>query len=143
VLAQAPLRKLVGKDLVPSWLNRGWFHKKGVDPHRNRKGYSSSNILREKLLRELVEHLPSLLRYEDRNSMAFSIESRVPFLSPELVNFVLSLPEPYIIAPDGTSKAVFRRAMRGIVPDPILDRQDKIGFATPEHTWLSAASSWI
>jgi asparagine synthase (glutamine-hydrolysing) len=143
VLAQAPLRKLVGRDFVPSWLNLSWFHRKGVVPHRNRQGYSSTYVLREKLERELAEHLPSLLRYEDRNSMAFSIESRVPFLTPELVNFVLSLPEPYIIAHDGTSKAVFRRAMRGIVPDSILDRRDKIGFATPERTWLSAASPWI
>jgi len=142
-LAQAPLRKLVGKDLVPSWLNLRWFRAKGVTPHLNRQGYHSSHVLREKLLRELAEHLPSLLRYEDRNSMAFSIESRVPFLTPELVNFVLSLEEPYIIARDGTSKAVFRRAMRGIVPDPILDRRDKIGFATPERAWLSAASLWI
>jgi asparagine synthase (glutamine-hydrolysing) len=142
-LAQVPLRKLVGKDLVPSWLDLNWFHKRGVIPHLNQPGYSSSHVLREKLRRELVEHLPSLLRYEDRNSMAFSIESRVPFLTPELVNFVLSLPEEYIIAPDGTSKAVFRRAMRGIVPDSILNRKDKIGFATPERTWLSAASQWI
>lgn len=142
-LAQAPLRKLVGKDLAPAWLNLSWFQARGVIPHRNRLGYSSSFVLAEKLRRELVEHLPSLLRYEDRNSMAFSIESRVPFLTPELVDFVLSLPEEYIIAPDGTSKAVFRRAMRGIVPDAILDRKDKIGFATPERTWLSAASLWI
>ena len=142
-LVQAPLRKLVGKDLVPSWLDVNWFHAKGVVPHLNRHSYNSSHVLQEKLRRELAEHLPSLLRYEDRNSMAFSIESRVPFLMPELVNFVLSLPEEYIIAPDGTSKAVFRRAMRGIVPDPILDRSDKIGFATPERTWLSAASHWI
>ena len=142
-LAQAPLRKMVGKDLVPSWMNLTWFHEHGVVPHRNRRSYESPHVLREKLRRELMEHLPSLLRYEDRNSMAFSIESRVPFLIPELVDFVLSLPEHYIIAPDGASKAVFRRAMRGIVPDTILDRKDKIGFATPERTWLSAASRWV
>lgn len=142
-LAQAPLRKLVGKDLVPSWLEANWFHKKGVLPHLKRHSCGSSHVLQEKLRRELAEHLPSLLRYEDRNSMAFSIESRVPFLTPELVDFVLSLPEEYIVAPDGTSKAVFRRAMRGIVPDSILDRKDKIGFATPERIWLSAASAWI
>jgi asparagine synthase (glutamine-hydrolysing) len=141
--AQAPLRKLVGRDLEPSWLNVKWFHEKGVSADRNRGGYGSTHVLGEKLRRELAEHLPSLLRYEDRNSMAFSIESRVPFLTPELVNFVLSLPEEYIIAPDGTSKAVFRRAMRGIVPDSILNRKDKIGFSTPERTWLSAAGPWI
>ncbi len=142
-LLQAPLRKMVGKDLVPSWMNLTWFRKHGVVPHRNRQGYETPLVLREKLRRELMEHLPSLLRYEDRNSMAFSVESRVPFLIPELVDFVLSLPENYIIAPDGTSKAVFRRAMRGIVPDAILDRKDKIGFATPERSWLSAASRWV
>lgn len=143
IAAQVPLRKLIGKDLTPSWLNLEWFHKNGVVPCMARSPYKSSHVLREKLRRELSEHLPSLLRYEDRNSMAFSIESRVPFLIPELVNFVLSLPEEYIIAPDGTSKAVFRRAMRDIVPDAILNRKDKIGFATPERAWLSAVTLWV
>jgi asparagine synthase (glutamine-hydrolysing) len=141
--AQVPLRKLVGRDLVPSWLNLKWFVKNGVIPRLIRHPYHSRQLLQEKMRRELGEHLPSLLRYEDRNSMAFSIESRVPFLTPELVSFVLSLPEEYIIAPDGTSKAVFRRAMRGIVPDAILDRKDKIGFNTPERMWLSAAALWV
>jgi asparagine synthase (glutamine-hydrolysing) len=59
----------------------------------------------------------------------------VPFLTPSLARFVLSLPEEYLLDRDGTSKAVFRRAMRGIVPDAILDRRDKIGFAAPEHLW--------
>jgi asparagine synthase (glutamine-hydrolysing) len=84
-----------------------------------------------------------LLRFEDRNSMAFSVESRVPFLTPRLVDFVLSLPESYLLAEDGTSKAVFRRAMRGLVPDAVLDRRDKIGFATPEESWLVALRPWI
>lgn len=75
--------------------------------------------------------------------MAVSIESRVPFLTPVLASFLLSLPEEYIVSPDGASKAVFRRAMRGIVPDAILDRRDKIGFQTPEFGWLSRAESWV
>lgn len=87
--------------------------------------------------------LPHLLRYQDRNSMAFGIESRVPFLTPEIVEFTLALPEEYIIAPDGTSKAVFRRAMHGIVPKPILERRDKIGFSTPEGRWLRQLHPWI
>lgn len=143
IFVQAPLRKLVGKDLVPSWLNLGWFYANGVVPRLIRQPYRSQHVLREMLRREVLDHLPNLLRYEDRNSMAFSIESRVPFLTPELVNFISSLPEEYILAPDGTSKAVFRRAMRGIVPDAILDRKDKIGFATPERDWLSAVNPWI
>jgi asparagine synthase (glutamine-hydrolysing) len=75
--------------------------------------------------------------------MAFSIESRVPFLTPELASFCFSLPDEYLIARDGTSKAVFRRAMRGIVPDAILDRRDKIGFATPERRWLLEMRPWV
>jgi asparagine synthase (glutamine-hydrolysing) len=102
------------------------------------------DVLREILRKDLFETgLPHLLRYEDRNSMAFSIESRVPFLTPKLAEFVFSLPEEFIIAPNGTSKAVFRAAMRGIVPDAILQRRDKIGFATPEKAWLQALRPWV
>ena len=75
--------------------------------------------------------------------MAFSIESRVPFLTPPLVNFLFTLPEEYVIAGDGTTKAVFRQAMRGIVPDAVLDRRDKMGFPTPERNWLLSARSWV
>jgi asparagine synthase (glutamine-hydrolysing) len=70
--------------------------------------------------------------------MAFSIESRVPFLTPALAEFILALPSSYVVASDGTTKAVFRQAMRGIVPDTILDRKDKVGFPTPEKDWLLA-----
>jgi asparagine synthase (glutamine-hydrolysing) len=84
-----------------------------------------------------------LLRYEDRNSMAWSIESRVPFLTPALAEHFLSLPEEYLISADGVTKHVFREAMRGIVPDAILDRRDKIGFATPEKRWLRELGPWM
>jgi asparagine synthase (glutamine-hydrolysing) len=60
-----------------------------------------------------------------------------------LAEFVLALPEQYIIAADGTSKSVFRAAMRGLVPDAILDRRDKIGFATPELRWLGELGGWV
>jgi len=140
---QGPLRKLIGKDLSPSWLRESWFHNRGVEP-RSLNYSSNPAVLRDALRRTLVEtSLPHLLRYEDRNSMAFSVESRVPFLTPELVNFLFSIPERFLIAEDGTSKAVFRQAMRGIVPDAILDRRDKVGFATPEKRWLSKLDGWV
>jgi asparagine synthase (glutamine-hydrolysing) len=79
--------------------------------------------------------------------MAFSIESRVPFLTIPIVDFLLSLPENYLISDEGVTKHIFREAMRGIVPDSILDRKDKIGFATPETIWLSSKceiiKTWI
>jgi asparagine synthase (glutamine-hydrolysing) len=140
---QGVARRLVGKELVPSYLNAAWFRERNVKaacPH----SLKGKHILKELLQETLTEtSLPHLLRYEDRNSMAFSIESRVPFLSPKLAQFMLSLPEEYLVAADGTPKAVFRKAMRGIVPNPILDRRDKIGFATPERDWLTALGPWV
>jgi asparagine synthase (glutamine-hydrolysing) len=140
---QAPLRAIVAKELTPRWVNASWFKKHGAaSSHTNYCG--THEVLRQTLLRTLfVTSLPHLLRYEDRNSMNFSIESRVPFLTRELAEFMLSIPEEHLIAPDGTTKAIFRQAMRGIVPDCILDRRDKIGFATPEREWLRAVDSWV
>jgi len=80
--------------------------------------------------------LPSLLRHGDRNSMRFSIESRVPFLDRALNEFVLQLPEAWLIGPDGTSKRILRDSLRGLVPQEVLERKDKVGFATPQTTWL-------
>ena len=68
--------------------------------------------------------------------MAFSIESRVPFLTLPMAEFLLSLPEDYLISEEGVTKHIFREAMRGIVPDSHLDRKDKIGFSTPQEQWL-------
>jgi asparagine synthase (glutamine-hydrolysing) len=75
--------------------------------------------------------LASLLRYGDRNAMRFSIENRVPFLTLGLAEFAISLPEEYLISKNGETKSIFRAAMRGIVPDEVLNRRDKIGFETP------------
>jgi asparagine synthase (glutamine-hydrolysing) len=126
-----------------AWLNQRWFLTHGVSGWFE-QGYPGGEAMKGHMRAQLTEScLPGLLRYEDRNSMAYSIESRVPFLTTEIVEFVLSLPEDYILAPDGTSKAVFRQAMRGIVPDPILDRRDKIGFATPEQSLLELLRPWV
>jgi asparagine synthase (glutamine-hydrolysing) len=79
--------------------------------------------------------------------MRFSIESRVPFLTLEQVELMLSLPEHYLVSDTGETKHVFRRAMRGIVPDEILSRKDKIGFEPPEKEWLVSiadqARTWL
>ncbi|WP_022798872.1 asparagine synthase (glutamine-hydrolyzing) [Thermus islandicus] len=138
-------RRLGGEALLPPWLNASWFAERKVAPRPpSRLQGPLKDRLRQELLEALTEtSLPMLLRYEDRNSMAHSIESRVPFLTPELAQFVLSLPEGYLLAPDGTSKAVFREAMRGLVPEGVLARKDKIGFATPELRWLRALGPWV
>ena len=136
-------RRLVGRGLLPPWVNRAWFDARGARVDSPRTA-ADADVLLESLERSIRgPGLPQLLRYEDRNSMAWSIESRVPFLTTTLVDFVLSLPESYIIGDDGTTKRVFRAAMRGLVPDPILDRRDKIGFATPEREWILAVAPWV
>jgi asparagine synthase (glutamine-hydrolysing) len=132
-----------GNGAHSAWMDEEWFFKQGVIPRPSMKP-RSRYMLQEQLYETLAESsVPMLLRYEDRNSMAHSIESRVPFLTADLAEFILALPEEYIIATDGTSKSVFRQAMRGIVPDAILDRRDKIGFATPESRWLATLRPWV
>jgi asparagine synthase (glutamine-hydrolysing) len=82
-----------------------------------------------------VRFLPSLLRYEDRNSMAFSIETRLPFLDYRLAEFVFALEREERI--EGvTTKAILRRAMAGRVPPAVLARRDKKGYETPTDLWL-------
>jgi asparagine synthase (glutamine-hydrolysing) len=134
------LRTLNGGQALPSWLNAKALEDAGV-----KVGYP--RILAEhsprgrRLMAELANAssrygLPGLLRHADRNSMRFSVESRVPFLTTDMAQFLFSLPESYLVSPQGETKSVFKAAMRGIVPDAILDRRDKIGFATPEQEWL-------
>ncbi len=143
-LLPAGLRALslraAGRERLPPWLNARWFDERGAVVPARRQARS----LIEHLEQTLTEtSLPMLLRYEDRNSMAYSIESRVPFLTPALANYLLRLPEDYLIGRDGTTKNVFRRAMRGLVPDEVLDRRDKIGFATPERQWMTQLGPWV
>jgi asparagine synthase (glutamine-hydrolysing) len=138
---QAYARKFTRHGLVPEWLDANWLASHDVvlaDPGRTTRGN-----LRAYRLDTVRNGLRELLRYEDRNSMAASIESRVPFLTVALAEFAAALPDDLLIAPDGTGKLVLRQSLRGLVPDPVLDRRDKIGFATPEAGWLRTLTPWI
>ncbi len=79
--------------------------------------------------------LQTILRYEDRNSMAASIEARAPFLDYRLVQHCLGRPAADLLE-DGYTKALLRRSLRGVLPESVRLRADKIGFATPEGRWL-------
>jgi len=76
-----------------------------------------------------------LLHWEDRNSMAHSIESRLPFLDFRLVEFLMGLPSELKLS-NATTKRVLREAMAGILPESIRMRMDKMGFVTPEEVWV-------
>jgi len=108
--------------------------------HGKHLGYHN---LAERLYQDVFVHsLPALLRYEDRNSMAFSLEARVPFLDYRLVEFCFSLPVTQRIR-DGWTKWVLRQAMDGILPEQVRWRRSKLGFATPEQRWLQEGAGWI
>jgi asparagine synthase (glutamine-hydrolysing) len=79
--------------------------------------------------------LPALLHYEDRNSMAFSLETRLPFLDYRLVEFIFSIPTNEKIR-GGVTKVILRNALRGFLPEAIRNRVDKMGFVTPEDIWF-------
>lgn len=100
-------------------------------------GFKSANSLREKSLED-IEYFsfPALLRYEDRNSMAHSIESRVPFMDYRLVEFAYSANASYKIR-KGFTKALLRNALKGILPEKIRTRISKLGFATPQSEWMN------
>ncbi|MBV9100083.1 MAG: asparagine synthase (glutamine-hydrolyzing) [Candidatus Dormibacteraeota bacterium] len=100
-------------------------------PHDDRV----ADDLKLRLLQDFVTYsLPPLLRYEDRASMAHSLEARLPFLDQELVDYVLSLPTRAIIN-NGWTRAVVRKALHGMLPEKVERRRKKIGFTTPEFRW--------
>jgi asparagine synthase (glutamine-hydrolysing) len=112
---------------------------KAITNHSEFKG----RRLTEALLSALgTKGLTPLLRYADRNSMHSSIESRVPFLNKKLVEFTLSLPENYLLSNGGETKHILRKSLEGIVPDSILNRKDKIGFAA-ETNGLGKSSQML
>ncbi|MEW6667484.1 MAG: asparagine synthase (glutamine-hydrolyzing) [Thermodesulfobacteriota bacterium] len=90
------------------------------------------NVLFRSLTRDI---LPALLHYQDRMSMAFSIESRVPFLDCRLVEFCFTLPYHHKIH-HGTTKVILRKAMAQLLPPLILGRRDKLGFPAPLSGWV-------
>jgi asparagine synthase (glutamine-hydrolysing) len=139
--------RITGRSFTPSWLKLDVLADAGVNMvfQREKKhaGGRGRRVV-ERLISSLNNrHLPGYLREGDRNSMRFSIESRVPFLTVPLANLLFSMPEHYLISHGGETKSVFRAAMRGIMPDQILDRRDKIGFETPEQTWLMAMAGTV
>jgi asparagine synthase (glutamine-hydrolysing) len=86
--------------------------------------------------------IPHLVHHDDRNSMAFSVESRVPYLDYRLVNFLFATEDEAKIE-DGRLKTLLREAGRGIIPASVTERTDKIGFYTPMDSWLSNSRGLI
>jgi asparagine synthase (glutamine-hydrolysing) len=103
------------------------------------KKYDLKSVLNGDLLAEFTStSLPFLLKAADRNSMRWSVESRMPFadFSP-LVQFAFSLPGSSKIE-NGFSKSIFRKAAKAFVNQEVLNRKDKVGFSAPNRDWIAA-----
>lgn len=114
----------LNNDIFTGWLHAPWQEA------FTEKDYGTG-LLRKRMLNELfAEAVPVILHEDDLNAMYYSIENRSPFLDTALFDIAYSIPARHLIQ-DGRAKSVLREAMRGIVPDAILDNRRKVGFNAP------------
>ena len=106
---------------------------RNVNPLKSLDAFSS--IQNASFAQVTQTNLQMLLHWEDRNSMAHGVEARVPFLDYRLVEFNLGLEDSQKIQ-GAVTKSILRAAMRGILPEVIRNRMDKLGFVTPEAVWV-------
>lgn len=119
----------------PEWLDSRRLGAAEVNPMDITGAAGAETVLDLSIAQLTASNIQMLLHWEDRDSMAHSIESRVPFLDYRLVEFVLGLPDDYKLS-NGMTKRVLRDSMAGILPSAIQNRMDKLGFVTPEEVWL-------
>jgi len=123
------VKKLLGKDEHP-WMSEKWkeIAKKAVVQ------FDGKDIRQQSLAEISHSSIPYQLHSEDRNSMMFSIESRLPFLDPRLVEYGIGLPSSYKIR-EGYTKFILREAIAEL-PGSIRLRKDKMGFVAPDAPWI-------
>jgi len=125
-------RKLLCRNQIP-YLNQNFTgeHDKGLFG-----GFKFNEILNNALYNAFkISPLPSLLRIDDKNGMAHSIELRSPFLDYRLVEFLFSIPSAYKIK-DGYTKYFLRESMKDILPEINCWRKEKRSFSGPERFWF-------
>ena len=129
------LRRNWIKNDSPYFLN---IHPELVNEYKKVKNpiYTPPNLKQHLKFMLLNRGLNELLRYADRNSMANSVEIRLPFLSHRLVEFVFTLPDNFFIQ-EGWTKYLLRSSLEGILPNQIQWRRDKIGYEPPQANWMN------
>jgi asparagine synthase (glutamine-hydrolysing) len=117
-------------------VSRGFVQDKfkaSIRQHNHDKSHAGR--LKNALMHSMfVENLPLYLRVEDRNSMSFSLESRLPFLDHRIAEFVMALPTPWLMK-DSKNKWLLRESMKAVLPESVVNRRDKFGFPTPDIVW--------
>jgi asparagine synthase (glutamine-hydrolysing) len=142
------LRRLLGVDsLLEGVLRTDWERALGGEStpatrwwryaRAGGSGHTGISVMQRIQVDDIMtDTLPLLLRMEDRSSMAFSLEARVPLLDHRLVEYGISLPD-HLKVHNGWSKFAIREAMRGVLPDAVRQRTSKLGFAAPDRRWLA------
>ena len=114
-----------------------WFSADLTQHFINEDVPPSSAALSNSLKQSVISApLPLYLRIEDRNSMAHSVEARLPFLDYRLVSFVHGLPDDWKVR-GPWNKYVLREGMRGRIPESVRSRVDKMGFPTASKKWFA------
>jgi asparagine synthase (glutamine-hydrolysing) len=136
------IQRLFSLRLKPetSYLNPDFL--KNQQSQLNLVGDFKSDSLNDRLKAYCTEHyLKGLLRWEDRCSMQYSIESRTPFSDDiDLIELAFQMPANYKIR-HGWSKYILRESIKGLVPESIRLRKDKKGFSIPQNQWLMEQES--
>lgn len=144
-LAQLPttihrlIRSILKLEVMPAWLNNEWFDSHRVST-RLPNAFTSNQPLQDHIIASILGS--PAIRSAERNVAVNAADSRQPFLDTQFVGHMLSLPDAYLYANDGQARAVFKEAMKGFVPKPILNRTDKVGFNAPDNTWLAEQNEW-
>lgn len=118
---------------------KGYLNSEFINEYKGASTVTKNLYSSDNLKNALIEHfeykLEHLLKWADRNSMWFSLEARAPFLDHRLVEKTLATSEDFLIK-KGYTKTILRESMRGILPEKIRRRTDKIGFGTPQDEWF-------
>lgn len=114
------------------------FHSDFLNKYQNYpqyQGYFHDELDRRLRWELLYEVTPTMVKSDDRNTMAHSIESRCPFLDYRLMDFCFALPHHFKIR-DGVGKWLLRESMKGILPEKVRTRTDKVGLIAPADLWF-------
>jgi asparagine synthase (glutamine-hydrolysing) len=128
---------------LPSYLNKEYFSRCILSNDTIPAEFKKSRL--NKVLHHAltISSVPAQLIKADKSAMAFSVECRFPFLDYRLVELAFSLPGNFKLH-QGTTKYILRESVRGLIPDEVYLRKDKVGFATPQREWLNSdLKPWI
>jgi asparagine synthase (glutamine-hydrolysing) len=135
VYSSAQLRRIIGQFLKRDRIDKSWLKPDFVKLHKRKLDNSGKSVLAFSLDQVRKSNLPLLLHWEDRNSMRFSVEARVPFLDYRVVEYCLALESDKKIV-GGRLKDILRSEMKNVIPEEIYLRKDKLNFSTAEEMWF-------